>query len=314
MMLSSRFMNRIVWSHRQLSAQLPNHAPKGVQFFPSFISLEEQADFTDSSLNLLKNIHDFRKAQSESVIVKTITSLSQQHNLTSDEYFERVEIKDEASEKTLRAQYFDKYGDHGHQLTYFMNNNNIPSFVKDKLIAKLLKLDNIKGLMHDSGEILNWMLTFNTYYPVNNSRDENDDSSSASSVVPGFPYHVDSDFNGDVTVILTLGCPALMELRPLPDTTAAGGGDSIHGVNSTSKSTSRDINSLSLELTPGSLLLLSGEARWKWEHRVVPSHTTTTCSSLRFSGSEEAEGEEAIPLPGRMSLVLGCRNKERLNK
>lgn len=204
--------------------------------------------------------------------MKTTTSLSQQHNLSSDEYYERVEILDDDGKKR-RAQYFDKYGDHGHQLTYFMNNSNIPSFIVDNVISKLLNVKEIKDL---GDEDLNWMFTFNAY---NFQRD--------SGIIPGFPYHVDSDFNGDVTVILSLMCGASMEVRPLP----------APGATTDPKDKKYHMR---FELSPGSLVLLSGEARWLWQHRTVPRS---------IKGGESDTGSTEGNDMQRMSLVLGCRNR-----
>jgi len=54
----------------------------------------------------------------------------------------------------------------------------------------------------------------------------------------------------------------------------------------------------SIQLTPGSLFLLSGESRWDWEHRVVPK-TLEEAESPAIIGNNSEE-------ISRISLVLGC--------
>jgi hypothetical protein len=49
---------------------------------------------------------------------------------------------------------------------------------------------------------------------------------------------------------------------------------------------------MQLQLTPGSILLMSGESRWDWLHRVVP---------------KQLENEQHQYPFHRMSLVLGCK-------
>ena len=314
-------------SHDSSTPSLPHStpplAPPGLHYYRAFLTPEQQSALTDASLSLLENIHDSRDSHTHSLDtdsssgsdsdsgrrVKTTTSLSKQHNLTTDEYYERVEVTDESEVVTAgasgavskgkgvskgvrkrRAQYFDQYGDPGHQLTYFMNNSNIPSYVMDDVISRLVQMKEIKELYTSSEGVgdakdLNWMFTFNTY-----------SSHCDSDIIPGFPYHVDSDFNGDVTVILSLMCGASMELRPLPKAGEEG--------NSTEKNPCH----MRIELSPGSLLLLSGEARWKWQHRIVP-RTGTGTGTGRTDSDDEDDSE--LPDVQRISLVLGCRNTNR---
>ena len=273
--------------------------PIGLQYFPGFITPEERIELTQCSLNLLEKVHQFRKL-SEAAAVKTTTSLSQQHNLSSDEYFERIEITDNSHEDDdkkikRRAQYFDTYGDHGHELTYFMNNSNIPSFVTKKLISKLIEVKEIQDLADDTST-LSWMFTFNVYKSVDRK-----------GVVPGFPYHVDSDFNGDVTVILTLLAPAFMELRPL---SLSHTSPSIAIEEERRKKESADADAAQrgrrIELLPGSLLLLSGEARWQWQHRVLPGTALTAAAAA--AAADDDDDDEGGGAVKRISLVLGCRD------
>ena len=66
---------------------------------------------------------------------------------------------------------------------------------------------------------------------------------------PGFPYHKDLPANGDVTMILTLQARGDLELVPETDPHRSPSQVLLH---------------------PGSLLVLSGEARWRWLHRLRP--------------------------------------------
>lgn len=80
-----------------------------------------------------------------------------------------------------------------------------------------------------------------------------------------FPWHTDLAANGEITAIATLLAPATLEFAPHAD---------HPGVPTT------------IDAMPGSLVLLSGEARWEWVHRALPH--------------PGAAGKE------RISLVLGC--------
>jgi len=95
--------------------------------------------------------------------------------------------------------------------------------------------------------------------------------------------------NGEITVILTLKQSATIQLvKPSFDLTdgiqtttqieeleqeVEGGGVPVH----------------SMDLTPGSLLVLSGEGRWNWVHRVLP--------------------QQAVDGMERVSLVFGVSSK-----
>lgn len=260
-------------SCRRVLSSCTGEFPSGLHYDPSFFTSKCHNDLVGQSLQLRKKILDSRQASRENA-VKVVTSLSKQHNLTTDEYYERVEVKDDKG-KTCRGQYFDKYGDQGHELTYFMNNSNVPSFVLNQVVTKLCSKEPIKEV----GNPLNWMFTFNAYRPVDDS-----------GVIPGFPFHVDSDFNGDITGIVTLVCPAALELRPKPATNDSQIDDIISNKNSYR----------TIELEPGSLLLLSGEARWDWQHRVVPGSKDKVANVIK--GFENCGVH-------RMSLVLGCRKR-----
>lgn len=92
-----------------------------------------------------------------------------------------------------------------------------------------------------------------------------------SSQQAGFGWHKDIATNGDITSITTIFGSAVFQIRP------EGKDDCT--------------TTCSIPLIPGSIVLLSGDSRWKWEHRILPSETSTVQSQD----------------VGRISLVLGCR-------
>lgn len=166
----------------------------------------------------------------------------------------------------LDAQHFEKYGDEGHTLTYFIGNRNIPTFVRHGLVAPLLSVAEISALLYrkrqiDAGAELDWNLSLNVY-----RRSPHRPGSLA-----GFPYHMDTPSNGHITGIVTLLCDADVEMKP-----------SMEAAEATFRAT----------LTPGSLFLLSGDARWRWVHRVLPRPLP--------------QGTVGGPAQ-RVSLVLGCK-------
>lgn len=55
------------------------------------------------------------------------------HNLQSEERFVRVSLE-ETDGRTVRSEYFPRYGEDGHALAYFQRNANLPDFVADDLV------------------------------------------------------------------------------------------------------------------------------------------------------------------------------------
>ena len=171
-------------------------------------------------------------------------------------------------------------------LTYFIGNENIPSYLLPTAINVIEELDAIKLYKDSKCSPISWNFAFNTY-----SIDSQNTKAAA-----GFPYHVDTESNGDITVIITLKNSAEMQIRPV-----------------SSGSTSKEPQEHKIEhprilLEPGSLLLLNGEARWEWEHRIIP----------QIINDEEEENDDktqqqhhttssSMSSIYRMSLVLGCR-------
>lgn len=101
------------------------------------------------------------------------------------------------------------------------------------------------------GADLTWKLTANFYRRTNGA-------------VAGFPFHVDIPTNGVVTMILNVQRAARFEIAK---------GDACEA----------------LDMPVGALLILSGESRYEWMHRVLPS-------------AEPGAGGHAVE---RVSLVLG---------
>ena len=85
----------------------------------------------------------------------------------------------------------------------------------------------------------------------------------------GFDWHKDIATNGEITSITTIFGNATFQIRPEDKTSYSA--------------------TYSLPLIPGSIVLLSGDSRWRWEHRVL-SQETSTADSI-----------------GRISMVLGCQ-------
>lgn len=227
--------------------------PPGLRFIPKLLSEADEA-------NLLKDaytLNDAIQAQANKAIERQATTyLSQQHNLTSKESYRLVSF-DNGEGRKLSAQHFKRYGEDGHELTYFINNDNIPSFVKRSLISSVEKLSEVQALKAGQ-QTLQWNFTFNVYIP-----------DPKSSLVPGFPFHIDTPKNGEITAIFTLLNSAELQMRRKEEAAA----------------------SFSTMLTPGSIVVLSGEARWSWLHRVVP---------------QKIVNSPTHDLIHRMSLVVGC--------
>ncbi len=113
----------------------------------------------------------------------------------------------------------------------------------------------ITSTMQDAGlkkdKELIWKLTMNFYKTLDG-------------VVAGFPFHVDIPANGVVTMILNIQREVLFQIA-------------------------KDEKVFDINLLPGSLLVLSGESRYQWKHRVLPM-----TSNASTNGDIE-----------RISLVLG---------
>lgn len=173
------------------------------------------------------------------------------HNLQSEERFVRVPLE-EAGGRTIRGEYFPRYGEGGHALAYFQRNANLPDFVPAELLPGVLEVIESEGLVAPGAD-LTWKLTANFYRRTNGA-------------VAGFPFHVDIPTNGVVTMILNVQRAARFEIA---------------------KGDLRE----ALDMPVGALLLLSGESRYEWMHRVLPS--------------AEPRADAGAHAVERVSLVLG---------
>lgn len=231
----------------------------GLYYSENFLDSNAVKSIRTKSIGLFKALLDPKASSSP---VSSQTALSKYHNLKSDEYFRFLYLDDEENGK-VRGQHFDTYGEKKHTLTYFTGNQNIPKFVNELVIPKLLELPDLKK--EHSPQDLNWNFTFNTYATSGDSSEK----------LPGFDFHKDIEFNGDATAIYSIGIPSIFEIRH-PD---------------------RKNETTSIPLTENSLVMISREARWDFEHRIVPVQV------LDPSFLMEKNGEKVR----RMSLVLGFR-------
>ena len=175
---------------------------------------------------------------------------SAEHNLKSAEHFARVALVEE-KQRAIRCEYFPRYGEDGHALAYFQRNANLPDFVARDLVPGVHGMVAAEGFVGLDQE-LTWKLTMNFYKRVNGK-------------VAGFPFHVDIPANGVVTMILNVQREVLFQIAKEEVVT-------------------------DIPLPVGALLLLSGESRYVWKHRVLPTDT-------RAGGTANAIE--------RVSLVLG---------
>lgn len=231
----------------------------GLKIYPNFLEAPSHKELQERALRLhqkiLSHLHD-------SSTQSCTTHLSKQHNLTSKEYYRQVQIEDEDG-ANIRGQHFEKYGEEGHKLTYFIDNINLPNCVRTGLLPRVLQIPEISSLAPTSYP-LNWNFTFNTYSTLENRPGK----------LAGFDFHKDIKSNGEITMIYSCGAPSEFQIR-LPQEPA--------GVQT-------------FPLLSNSLVLLSKEARWDYEHCVVPVTVETDPSPLK----------NELASIKRISLVLGC--------
>ena len=159
--------------------------------------------------------------------------VSSKHNLKSQESFIPLKLPQ-------ACEYFPQYGEPGHVLMYLRGNRNIPPIawsIVDELVSHV---PVIAELAASKGKPLNWKMTLNLY-KVTQTETQNQ--------IGGFPFHVDIPSNGAVTMILSLRKGARLEMQ---------------------KGQSEEAD-FALEIEPNSLLIFSGESRYEWRHRVMPS-------------------------------------------
>eukprot|EP01098_Paradermamoeba_levis_P003959 TRINITY_DN1740_c0_g1_i1.p1 TRINITY_DN1740_c0_g1~~TRINITY_DN1740_c0_g1_i1.p1 ORF type:complete len:185 (-),score=46.77 TRINITY_DN1740_c0_g1_i1:260-814(-) len=158
----------------------PNIRIPGLIFIPDFVDHQTQQKLVQHSFDLKSKI--IKRAEAANVYK------SQGHNLLKERLYKLLYVEDGTKEEPMRrinAQHFTNYGDQGHDLTYFIDNKNIPNFVKEALVPRLEALEVVKSINHDGP--LNWRLTLNTY-------EKNETVAQA-----GFGWHKDIAVNGVVT-------------------------------------------------------------------------------------------------------------------
>lgn len=224
----------------------------GLFFYPNYFSQDECSSLIGEALVLYDRLEEKLNAEEklESVDIPQPEFVrSAQHNLESEEHFARIRLL-ESAHREIRCEYFPRYGEDGHALGYFRGNNNIPDFVHDSLIRRIHSTIIHHSFVTKEQEVT-WKLTAN-YYKTIQGR------------VAGFPFHVDIPANGVVTMITNIHQEALFQIA-------------------------KDDLVKDIHLPIGSLLLLSGESRYEWKHRVLPKED---------KNSHENEIK-------RISLVLG---------
>jgi len=149
------------------------------------------------------------------------------------------------------SEYFPHYGDKGHSLAYFRGTDNIPSFIKH-LTPRIQSLLLAKNILKQDVKG-RWRLTMNFY-------------KNRSGTLSGFPFHVDIPANGIITMILNIHREVTFQIT-------------------------NDKDMLDIRLSLGALLILSGDSRYKWKHRVMPC-----------KGTSKVENHVE-----RVSLVLGVK-------
>ena len=249
--------------------------PPGLQVFNAFGSPSPRTakGVVDGSRELIAAVEAAAKGTAEGARSAAIPQpvRSRAHNLAAERDFVPLRVSDPLADQTARVmrrcEHFAEYGSSYHSLTYFRGNRNVPS-VMDPILAALRELDVIralapKGAASKGGDALglHWKLTLNHY----RARPKGESLAAAGGAL--FPWHTDLAANGEITAIATLLAPATLEFAPHADLGAAE-------------------RPTRVVAAPGSLVLLSGPARWDWVHRAQPH--------------EDADGQE------RISLVLGC--------
>lgn len=224
----------------------------GLFWDPAYFSAEQSAAIVRDTIDLYTRLENAADvAQLEKAHIPQPEFVrSARHNLSSEEFYTRVKL-DEANGRTLSCEYFPRYGEDGHALAYFRGNRNLPDWIQSEVLASVGQTMQAAGLV-TPGQELTWKLTVNFYKNVDGT-------------VAGFPFHVDIPANGIVTMILNVQREALFQITQ---------GEAITDI----------------QLPVGSLLVLSGESRYEWKHRVLPM----AASSAAQSGNIE-----------RVSLVLG---------
>lgn len=239
--------------HRILNCNIPGYAarrcvtqaPPGLQVITNFLSGSEH----DSVVSEVSRIFEEARGKGKNHHAQKVeipqpeSVKSQAHNLLSNEYYLPVQVSESAANpnKVLSCAYFQKYGDAGHELIYFSKGKlkSLPLFGQ-RLVREKVMAASMRDSFTLDGK---WRMTLNIYM----CRGSGDAQQLER---PGFPLHKDLPANGDITMILSLLASCRMELVP---------------------ESNLDSTPLQFELKPASLVVLSGEVRWHWLHRVLPA-------------------------------------------
>jgi len=226
----------------------------GLVLFSDYFSAIQCQSIVQQTLELYKRLEKIYPTQSiqEAHIPQPEFVRSAQHNLASEEHFVKVNLK-ENDQRSLRCEYFPRYGEDGHALAYFRGNTNLPGFIGQEFLSGLHQSLNNVGITKPERK-MQWKLTINYYKSIADS-------------VAGFPFHVDIPSNGVVTMIMNVQREAHFQIA-------------------------KDDLLEEIVMPVGSLLILSGESRYEWKHRVLP---------MKSTGLATADGIE------RVSLVLGFK-------
>lgn len=126
-------------------------------------------------LTQAKILNDFiQNTQKGQETVKCQSYLSKQHNLCTPSYYKNIRFPE-----GVVAQHFNNYGSKGHNLSYFVERNNLPLFIKNDFISALVSefpyLSELK-----TAQKVNFAFNFYKGCHVE---------------TPEFPFHIDTPSN-----------------------------------------------------------------------------------------------------------------------
>lgn len=231
------------------STDTPSHKDvPGLLFFSEFFDRAVSESLADAARRLMDRLDADRLACGRAALRTPIVPMEDAAH--SEESFWQFPVDQPDS----KCEFFPRYGEEGHSLAYFRGELNLPEFVSKGVLPSIRDVmvreqPGCDGNPLTADSEIRWRFTINRYQTTKGK-------------LPGFPFHTDMESNGDVTMILNVQREAVFEIT-----------DGVRVVR--------------FELPVGSLLILSGESRWQWKHRVT--------------GSTEVDSTE------RISLVLGCR-------
>jgi hypothetical protein len=142
------------------TAQVTRSSIPGLKIYPNFLSPVEEKEIQERAIALHQKI--LGSFQSSSV---------QRSTTTAPSYFEsRCEVVggpvEIAEGKKINGQHFKKHNMEGHKWTDFKGNENLPEFIKNGVLSRILDLPAVQAFRQ--GMPLNWNFTLNTYGLLNN--------------------------------------------------------------------------------------------------------------------------------------------------